>query len=226
MNKVNAASPFTTLERFSLTAKCTTQMMKWNHAGKCRVAMKIAARIVGCVAVIFAVLTDLFIHHGLTLAKALVIPFAIPLKICLRNYPSDLDLSSPIVHLKVAIDCWPKFFLLPILIVIDPDRAYRASQLDGISQEEMQNYIEQTKNELQRKHEKKIKDFDEAQKLYQETQKQLDRLIKEKQDAKNAPEQLNQTTQAVDLLRNDLKLAMGKLEELNLKLVAVPIIAK
>lgn len=228
MDPVLAATPFTSIERFSLTAKCTQTMMKWNHSDKQRILGQVSARIVGCIAVSLAIIADIFFHLALALSKGSIVWPTKPFKLCFPKIPRDLDVSSPVVHFMFAIDRGTKIASLPFIMIFDPDRAYRGAQTDGISNKELLYY----KN--------KLKDLEQGQKNKKEDPLEIARLSKELEnmklqakklneenakkqaDIKGAEEQLNATTvesQAIieDLIKklealqnNDVKPVEGK----------------
>lgn len=169
-------SQFTPLESFSLTAKCTRKMMEWNHSTTYPRLLPIIAKIVGCVAVFFALLADMIIHATLTLAKALVVLPVQPFKLCFsREIPRDLDISSLFAHLMFSIDKGAKVFTLPVITFFDPDRAYRASQSNGFAIIEIHRFIKK-----ERSLEEEVKKLQYSQKEQEQILKKSETLEKEK----------------------------------------------
>lgn len=176
---ISRPQQLTKVESFCLTKKLTGEMKRWNHSEKYRPFMQLAARIVGAVLSVFTLIADMCIHASLMLGKAPFVLPALPFKIFLQKVPQDLDVSSPFVHLNVAIQSATKIFYLPILVALDPDRGAGAAQISGISLEEVQEYCEEELKNLKHEYQQKAKDLEDLYRRQKECQMQIGRLQKE-----------------------------------------------
>lgn len=209
MDPVKSILPNTRLETFSLTTPLLKQMAQWNHSEKYQLLMQTAARVVGFVGVVFTLIADILIHAALTLGKGLIALPILPLKICLRDLPRDLDLASPFVHLHVALNYGPKMIILPILIWLDLDKAYLTAQIGGDNNDITQR-AERAKNleKADQEYETKLKELEEVQQRQRESQIQLERLQKElrvAQDAAKPEKQEEIQKQVIKTLEEEIK---------------------
>lgn len=127
MNKLEFSSRhLTVVESYSNLGALAAKMAAWNNDPKHKILGPIGARVVGFVGAIFASLADFFMHLALASGKSpasiSVLPFRAGFKL-----PRDLHLSSPLVHLMQSIHGFFHTFIAPLLMLIDPDRAYRMS---------------------------------------------------------------------------------------------------
>lgn len=127
MSKIEFSSHhLTAVESHSNLGALAAKMAAWNNDPKHKILGPIGARVVGFVGAIFASLADFFMHLALASGKSpaslAVLPFRAGFKL-----PRDLHLSSPLVHLMQSIHGFFNTFIAPLLMLIDPDRAYRMS---------------------------------------------------------------------------------------------------
>lgn len=222
------ASPFTDLERFSFTAKCTKKMMQWDHSEKHRLFWQFAARVLGCALVILAIVADFFMHFLLALGKGVVVGPVQPFKLCFAEKISrDLDVSSPVIHFMFAIEIGTKKSVIPFIILFSPDRAYRAAQTGGVEFEELEYYknkvkdLEQRQGKIQIEEAKYRQELHEVRieiaKLQKENKEKLEKAALSDQTIKNLEEKLRAAKLKDDANALMLKQNLEKLRDPDVK---------
>ena len=122
------------LETYSIVDLMGEKLNKWNDKNidekskvnrvVSNVLKPLVVRIVGCVAVVFCALADLFLHLALFMAKLIAAPLALPIRICVKDFTKELHLSSPIKHLINTLRSLIDVVFLPGLWLLDPKAAY------------------------------------------------------------------------------------------------------
>ena len=181
--------PLTALENFSLTEMFTTKMHKWNHDTVHPVLKPIAARIVGCALVAFAALADVLVHAALTLGKTVAAVAVLPFR-PFFNLPQDVELSSPLIHLMRSTHSIFNVVILPLLCLLDPDRAYQITQTTNIVKLKHKiTKLQQEFNEEQKSNQTVVevlqKDYIEAQNKIEQLNANIEKLKKETKEPVN-----------------------------------------
>ncbi|MBN9378285.1 MAG: hypothetical protein BGO14_06435 [Chlamydiales bacterium 38-26] len=197
MSKIEFSSHhLTAVESHSNLGALAAKMAAWNNDPKHKILGPIGARVVGFVGAIFASLADFFMHLALASGKSpaslAVLPFRAGFKL-----PRDLHLSSPLVHLMQSIHGFFNTFIAPLLMLIDPDRAYRMSN--------------KTEAELHfhKKHAEALKQQVKAQNL------QIDNLSK---ITKHLNGEIEKLDQEVEKLKGEIKDVNGDFTKLQQEL--------
>lgn len=195
MSKIEFSSHhLTAVESHSNLGALAAKMAAWNNDPKHKILGPIGARVVGFVGAVFASLADFFMHLALATGKSpaslAVLPFRAGFKL-----PRDLHLSSPLVHLMQSIHGLFNTFIAPLLMLIDPDRAYRMSN--------------KTEAELHfhKKHAEALEQQLQAQNL------QIDNLSKITKHLNGEIEKLDQEVEKLKVEINDVNGNFAKLQQ-------------
>lgn len=125
----------TYLERFSCTSELLEKTQKWENDPKHTTLGPLGARTVGVIATPFTSIIDAIVHSILCVGKATTGVFFSFYNKCIATHlnpkyraPRDLELSSALIHLSRVVDNLARAVILPVLMLLDPTRAYLLSQ--------------------------------------------------------------------------------------------------
>lgn len=205
--------PLTPIENFSAAKLLTAKMVELNNDQKNSKLAKIKA-ISLCTLVIFAALSDVFIHLTLTFGKSVSSLAALPFRCCVRITP-DLELASPLIHLIQTIRSLSNTILLPILCFLDSVRAHHVTQINHSqvnlpeASNKQNSETQKEIDEIKAQNKELSKNFDQWKKDYSHSNLEFADLNKSLQEAKTHEPELKKLKEEV----SNLESKKQKLEE-------------